>query len=267
MDRRIYIPEGSDFHSPIRALWQVTYATGGKQETILPKGVIEIVFQLNTDEHASSSQRSLLLPIPRVFINGFNTKPIIFQPPRHSTLFGVRFNPVAVNQFFGERASQFGDRLIDATDVDETVNRVWHQLAETDTFQKRVAVILQWVKPRTVELHQREILLNQFLVKNELTLSARQLGETLCYSSRQVSRKLVDISGLNGEQMLLYKKYLYAVDLMHQTDLSLTQIAFRCHFSDQGHFTKTFRNFTDMTPKAYRQAKDSLPGHVIKDVR
>jgi len=44
-----------------------------------------------------------------------------------------------------------------------------------------------------------------------------------------------------------------ALALIRNTPLSLTQIAYECGFCDQIHFTRTFRQFTGMLPKAFRK--------------
>jgi AraC family transcriptional regulator len=55
--------------------------------------------------------------------------------------------------------------------------------------------------------------------------------------------------------------------LIHRTDLSLTAIAHQCQFSDQSHFIRSFRAYTDMTPGEYKRNKSYVKGHLYKDVR
>jgi AraC family transcriptional regulator len=47
-------------------------------------------------------------------------------------------------------------------------------------------------------------------------------------------------------------KVQQALSLMRVNDSSLTDIAFTCGFSDQSHFTRTFKRSTGMLPKEYR---------------
>ncbi|SEW00346.1 transcriptional regulator, AraC family [Chitinophaga sp. YR573] len=44
-----------------------------------------------------------------------------------------------------------------------------------------------------------------------------------------------------------------SLPLIRNKKYSLTEIAYECGFTDQSHFTKTFRNITGMLPKDYRQ--------------
>ena len=98
-------------------------------------------------------------------------------------------------------------------------------------------------------------------------LSVKELAQSLCYSPRQLSRKMAEATGMNTEEILLYKKYLHAVHLMHHTDWSLTQIAYQSNFSDQSHFIKSFKTYTKMTPGEYRAGKSYVKGHIFENVR
>jgi AraC-like DNA-binding protein len=78
---------------------------------------------------------------------------------------------------------------------------------------------------------------------------------------------MAEATGMNTEEVLRYKKYLHAVHLIHHTDLSLTKIAYQSHFSDQSHFIKSFKTYTDMTPGEYKANKGYVKGHIYENVR
>ena len=98
-------------------------------------------------------------------------------------------------------------------------------------------------------------------------LSVKDLANSVCYSPRQLSRKMAEATGMNTEEILLYKKYLHAMHLIHHTDLSLTKIAYQSNFSDQSHFIKSFKTFTNMTPGDYKKSKGYVKGHIYENVR
>ena len=98
-------------------------------------------------------------------------------------------------------------------------------------------------------------------------MSVSKLSELLCYSPRHLSRKLRELTGMNTEEILLYKKYLQAVNLIHHSGLSLTQVGYACHFADQSHFIKTFKSFALLTPKEYKNRRSAIAGHIYENVR
>lgn len=76
-----------------------------------------------------------------------------------------------------------------------------------------------------------------------------------------------ELTGMNTEQTLLYLKYLKAINLIHYSGLSLTQIAYACEFSDQSHFIKVFKSFTELTPNEYKNRKSEIACHYFEAVR
>ena len=48
------------------------------------------------------------------------------------------------------------------------------------------------------------------------------------------------------------KRIEYAMQLLSENEISLSEIAYRSGFSDQGHFTRVFKNITGITPGVFR---------------
>lgn len=175
---------------------------------------------------------------------------------------------MAVKKIFRVPAGEFSNLTVDLTLLDKKLYSLWEQLAEHDDFNKRVTLFLKWLRPQLSASQPREQIINHYLYGlQQHELSASELANTVCYSPRQLSRKITEATGMNTGEMQLYKKYLHAVHLIHHTDLSLTAIAYDSQFYDQSHFIKSFRHYTKMTPGEYRLAKGIVKGHLYKDVR
>jgi len=249
-------------------MWQVEGKPEFRKELILPKGSIEIIFNfsVNNPFHAKLATNAFYLP--GCFINGFNTTPITLELPENQSFFGVRLHPLAVKKLINVPASAIMDMIVDLSLIDRNFNSLWHQLAEENVFENRIAIFYKHIFKIASDQQPREAMINQFiLATDQHDLSVRQLSGMLCYSSRQLSRKIFEASGMNTETMLMYKKYLHAVHLVHHTELPLTEIAYSANFSDQSHFIRTFRQFTGLTPSEYRRNKGFITGHLFEDVR
>jgi len=262
-----YIPTQPRFKQAIHSIWQVDGYPAFHTERIIPKGIIEIIFNFsNSAVAAQVGDKKYNLPL--CFINGFNTMPIELQLPQKQVFFGVMFQPSAVKRIFKTPACEFSDTTVDLALIDPFFHSLWQQLAGQDDFEKRVAVFLSWLTKNTIDCEPREELINTFLYdKTQYDLSVKMLADSLCYSSRQLARKLLEATGMNTEEVLLYKKYLHSVELMHRSGLSLTEIAYQSHFSDQSHFIKTFRSYTHITPGEYKHGMSYVKGHLFENVR
>lgn len=263
-----YIPKEKSIQNCIQAIWQVDHMTRFENETIIPKGIVEIIFNFSEGEAIAAAIGNTVAPLPGCFINGFNRGPVQIQLPRKQVFIGICFQPLAVMKIFGCPAALFADANIDATLVTKDINGLRDQLAILPGFDSRVAVILSWLRTRLIDWQPRELFINDFLYHNRYsTMTAKELAAALCYSPRQVTRKISEATGMNTEEMLLYKKYLRAVDLIQHTEMSLTHIALESGFSDQPHFIKSFKSFASVTPGQYRRSKSMVKGHLYTNVR
>lgn len=84
----------------------------------------------------------------------------------------------------------------------------------------------------------------------DLTLEevARQVG----VSPRHFARAFRQSVGLPPHQWLLRRRIDRARELLASGDSPLAEVAVRCGFADQSHFTSTFRRATGTTPGRYR---------------
>ncbi len=206
--------------------------------------------------------------LPNCFINGFNRVPLQLQLPKHLMLFGIQLQPLAVKKLLGIPAGEFSDTIVDMDLLDSSFHSLWHQLAGQTHFDNRISVLTGWIEKKLPDWQPQEKMINHFLSgTDQHDVSVTEIARSLCYSPRQLSRKMSEATGMNTEEILLYKKYLHAMDLIHYTNLSLTQIAYQSHFSDQSHFIKSFKTYSGMTPGIYKANKSFMKGHLYENVR
>jgi AraC-like DNA-binding protein len=263
-----YIPEAAHLRNVIHSAWQVDGLTVFYHEHIIPKGVVEIIFNFTEGLPVLAQVSGQQCRLANCFINGFNTTPVSIQLPDRLRFFGIQLKPPAVKKILGIPAREFSDSVVDLALVDKIFDSLWHQLAGQGNFEERVSIFISWLEEKLPGWQSQEEMINHFLSSvGQHDLSVKELAGSLCYSTRQLSRKMIEATGMNTEEFLLYKKYLHAVHLIHHTDLSLTKIAYQSHFSDQSHFIKSFKTYTNMTPGEYRLNKGYVKGHIYENVR
>ncbi|WP_343674740.1 chromate resistance protein ChrB domain-containing protein [Chitinophaga sp.] len=98
----------------------------------------------------------------------------------------------------------------------------------------------------------KEIIQDQ--IDTNLNLSLKGLSATLevhpAYLSREFSKYFDDLSFGDYIRKLRIDK---AIQLLTNTDHSLTEVAYLTGFSDQSHFARIFKKFTGKNPSAYRK--------------
>ena len=269
MKNHIYFPKNTELKEIVRVFFQSRGRNElHRQEVIIPRGIVEVVFNFEDTLKITAEIESEKTVLPRCFITGYKRLPSLIHHGENQDFFGVVFQPSIIKHRFGYLASEFADKYIDLTLIDSSFNSLWYQLGEKGDFKNRVRILKNWIYKQDFQLTHRERLINNFLDPSTgVITSAAKLSHHLCYSTRHLSRKFQEIAGMNIEQILCYMKYLKSVNLMHFTNLQLTEIAHICHFADQSHFSNTFKSFAKLTPREYRVVKGSVPGHYYKDVR
>lgn len=267
MNNNFTLPQSLLTKDIVCSFWEVRrHNEPSLQETIIPKGLVEMIFSFETSP-LQVKINNRLQAIPRCFVQGFHTGPIQLNIADTHTFFGVVLNPASVKHIFHFHPVKFSNCILDLTLVDTSFCSLWHRLGEQKSFNDRVTIFTEWLMQRLPQLTEREKAFDSFLKTHTNTyLSVHELASRFCYSTKQLSRKLYELTGMNTEQTLLYKKYLQAVHFIHCSEMTLTEIAYSCHFYDQSHFIKTFKDFSRLIPKEYRQRKGKLEGHIFEIV-
>jgi AraC-like DNA-binding protein len=98
----------------------------------------------------------------------------------------------------------------------------------------------------------KEIIQDQ--IDTNLSLTLREVSQSLnvhpSYLSREFSKYFDDLSFGDYIRKLRIEK---AVQLLHDSTHSLSEIAYLTGFSDQSHFSRIFKKYTGKNPKDYRK--------------
>lgn len=84
-------------------------------------------------------------------------------------------------------------------------------------------------------------------------VSIAQVAELSNYSQRHFIRLFSAAYGKTPQQYLIDTRIRHSCALLKRTNLSVTEIAIRCGFSDANYFSRIFRRVTGFTPNSYRK--------------
>ncbi len=202
---------------------------------------------------------------PACFIQGINTHVINAKYIGQQHLFGIRLQPHMIQSLLGIMPSELNNTVVDLTLIKPGFRLIWEQLMEADSFAERVRVI-ETLFPVLAETDcVRTQKLSQLFLSDSIQSfqSLNQLSNEVYYSTRQLNRKAHSIFGMSAEELVIYKKFLHSVNLMHGAKTTLTDIAYRSGFYDQSHFCRIFKSYTGITAKEYRNNKSELPFHLF----
>lgn len=84
-------------------------------------------------------------------------------------------------------------------------------------------------------------------------VSIAQVAGLSNYSQRHFIRLFAAAYGKTPQQYLMDTRIRHSCTLLKRTNLSVTEIAIRCGFSDANYFSRIFRRATGSTPNGYRK--------------
>ncbi len=92
--------------------------------------------------------------------------------------------------------------------------------------------------------------LNQYCCFKEITYAS--LGALFNYHPNYINKLILSNTGKSLHQYLLMLKITHASNLLHTTDLSISEISEMSGFNNANHFTRQFKSKMGNTPSHYR---------------
>ncbi|MCC6251563.1 MAG: helix-turn-helix transcriptional regulator [Bacteroidia bacterium] len=264
----IYYPINEVEKSILKSIWRVQEFNNNIQtETILPKGTVELIFNLSDKITYLNPTTNVTTNLPCCFINGINFKPLQLIKSGQQIFLGIQLNALGIKALFDIPATELNNTVVESSQVCKSLADLYHQLFAKSLFDSQVEIIKKWLYHKiSTSKHFVEIqkLYGWFYSQNINILSVKEFCNNTCISDRQLRRLSSEWVGMSTEKFLLYNKYLSSLYLLHNSDLTLTQIGMEAGFYDQSHFIRDFKLYTGMKPKEYKSANSSVLGHIFR---
>ena len=155
-----------------------------------------------------------------------------------------------------------GSQLIENPELHHLLAKLYFEFKCQDEFSNVTIELLLYQLCEKLDINNKRILKNEpnwinplkeLIYDSEAHLSLKLLSEELDVHAVHLSRAIPKYLGTTLGDYLRQQKIKKAIGFMMNPKLSLTQIAYQCDFSDQSHFTRTFKLYLGKTPKAYRK--------------
>jgi AraC-like DNA-binding protein len=166
-----------------------------------------------------------------------------FKPFALSTLFGfsaqeLTDNPIDINLLEPSKTLELQEKLLNSNSINEMINLIDNYIFSLLNKIKADINLIKFATTEIVKNPDNEILKK---VQNELHLTERTF--------QRMFKKNV---GLSPNQYRRIGQFSSAFKQLQQKQFeNLFDIAFDNGYSDQSHFTRSFKEFTNITPKDY----------------
>lgn len=170
----------------------------------------------------------------------------------------VVFHPYAMSAFLNIPISVFYNQEVSGYGLEnKKLNCLATRIFDCDDNDLCISLIEQWLfsQLRTNSTTKREVDINRIAavvhqMHSTPNTPISELASIACLSKKQFERIFLATVGMNPKEYARIVRFQKSLKLMqNQTEnISQTQIAYQCGYSDQSHFIREFRELSRYTP-------------------
>jgi AraC-like DNA-binding protein len=217
-----------------------------KQYYLMADGCPEILFQFKGGFTAFAQQKA------QVRAQHACSRSLAMEP--EFGFFGVRFYPFAIQQLLGMPASEVSDQILDFNDLFKQSGRdLCEKLLEEETAEERARLVSGFLQA----LVQDKVLDPLYQLVNQLDcfdgqVDLTQLRHPSGLSIKQFERRFKAITGFAPKQFARIVRFQSTKRrYITHSYASLTKLAYDCHYYDQAHFSREFKEFSGVSASHY----------------
>ena len=213
----------------VKCFWTSETLTKSAEYTILPDGFFDLIVVIKSGH------------ISTIKLTGIWTNPIDIESQTNSTIFAVRFKPIAAELFEGINFKSILNSSI-KLDLD-----FWEisdlTLTNFNLFCKYIEKHLIKLIERNKSINNVKINLFNEIFKKEI-FCVQELSEKIFWTNRQINRYFNMTLGLS------LKEYLNIIRCNRTfKDIANNKLMPQRNFYDQSHYIKDIKRYTGVTPK------------------
>ncbi len=251
----------------VKCFWTLTQRSriNFDPEPILPDGSPEIVFNLAGPfrrYHKGTVERQ-----PESIVVGQMNSFVVIEPTNLVDLFGIRFHPhglyplvrqsmtqlsdqiESVETVFGKKGSQLEERIKEAKSTEERIKICEEEFSDS--------LFVEFKDGDLVEYATRSIANNDFE-------SIGQLAVKLDISNKKLERIFNRYVGITAKRLSRITRLQKVVTKIGgKQTVGWADLAYSFGYFDQSHFIKDFKDFSGLTPKAFKNWDRSLTDYFI----
>ena len=258
-------PPDHPLHPYLYGIWECGARGEYARETILPKGIVDIIFNLGgafniTIPHSSETGTMRSAP----YIVGMQMGGITSMPQGDVRMFGMSLRAESCSAIVPVPAREIAGRFLDAALVFRGMEETIDRLHGARSFRERCAIAMAWIRKRLDPDPQGMMVMNACRLLNIQPNGAGidRAASDLNLSSRHLRRLFQHHLGVGPSHYIRLRRFIHAVGLISPAS-NLTEIAHAAWYYDQAHFCRDFKDISGMTPTAYQSQVGPVPGHLF----
>ncbi|UFH56385.1 AraC family transcriptional regulator [Spirosoma sp. KNUC1025] len=237
--------------------WLHTFEADGNQESpvqrCLPFGTLEIILHLD-DNHCQVLHNNYWQKLPHGFFVGLYRDAVQWKCVGSGRKFGIQLKPESLLQLFNIPVASLFNNFTDletffGKEINRLVEKVYGQLSIHSVIAAAEAFLL--AQRRNLNAERNYLFEATRLIRQSRgNLSIEAVSEHIYVSKRQLERSFKDNYGTTPKMYQRIIRFRNAYEYFYQkpTAPDWQDISYTFGYSDQAHFIRDFKEFTDDVP-------------------
>jgi AraC-like DNA-binding protein len=243
-----YIPD-PPLDDNIKCFWTLDriYSNDKNYETVLPDSYFELIINLGNPYYIIAN--NFRITLPKCFLLGLLPKPYLLYCDGQVNLVAARLYPWGAKIIFGDKIKNITESYLDTSLLIsgiEFANQPANEVLNIFSEKLLTEIIKSQFKKTTVQAA------TQLLYQNNGVFKIGELAKLLFTNSRSLQQNFQEDYGVTAKLFAKNFRFDHIKKILSQNpDTNLKDLAFDYGYTDQAHFAKDFKSFTNMTPTEF----------------
>lgn len=227
------------------------------KERVVPTGHIFLIFELDNKPRNTFDNETLepQQTYTKVWVSAMHRNYITISAHEDSEMLVVQFKPFGGYPFLHRPCAELSEQVLPGESVfGDSILDLREQLYNETDFQDKFNVIEQWLSDRFDSDLTPPTELLDLLAKLQAEPAVKYQQVIDSYPNTQKTlidqfKKYVGLTPKHYQRILRFNDILQRIQ--QQQDISWSEVASQCGFSDQSHFIKEFKHFSGFNPQKF----------------
>jgi len=213
------------------------------------------LYLLPRDPMAVVPAEQVHIPAPAAIITGPKSKPVGLMFGKDHLMVKVEFQPTAIFRLFGFNMKGAVNKGLEAGSiVGSEINTVQSALRRVNDYDEMAQIVSGFLYKKYSDHCKAPEPIDQVAIEmldsvNDFSLN--EWSDKACLSMRQFERNFGQRVGMAPKLFIRIRRFELAMQLKNTSQMSWSEIAVKCDYSDSSHLLKEFKRFAEFPPSKF----------------
>jgi len=223
---------------------------------IFPSGFTELILYYG-DKYLHIDKNNSKTLQPYFYLSGQSNTYYDIQPTGKIGLIAITFKPDAAKLFFKLPVSELEDNFVAIEEIaGQRAKELEYKLQVSANNKERLNLLEEFLIKQLREFYTKEHKRINYSIdlinRNKGLITVENLADYACLGTKQFKRRFTDFVGIKPKKFTRIVRFQHAIYSQQIKSVkNPTELAYKCGYYDQAHFTNEFKEFTGYTPKEF----------------